>query len=247
MPNIQIANVLTAAQDFLDEMNEFDRQSARKPPDPVIVFAHDPVACACASYRIWKSNPSSRWNDLDVMVPAPEDIAKAEQLKRYYRERLIIESLTKMGSNNRSEFRRKLGMLVVNELPITNREIGMLHRLPYFYQEDLDIDAVVDETNHNIKKPFPNGYLIQNYTLIPLRRVLRSRNSGDYFHYWFKDTTYNHPHNLVVKADNPLMPLTDDLFKRAELQVNTRLYVRDFRAYHKSKLYYQLADLRLAN
>lgn len=247
MPNIQIANVSIAAQDFLQQMQEFDRMSARQPVDSQIVFAHDPVACACASYRAWTHNPGSRWHDLDTIVPEQQDIEKAEQLKRYYRERLVMESLTQVGDIKRSEFRRKLALLSVNELPITSREIGLLHRLPYFYQEDLDLDAVVAETNCQISQTFPGALTVKNYCVIPSRRMLKSRSAGEYYHYWFKDTTYNHPHSLVIKSDNPLRSLIDGIFLLPELRLNGHLFVKPFKGYHKSKQYYQLAEISLAS
>ena len=246
MTNVIIASTTSPFNKLMNEIEQFDRMTSRQPQITEIEFKYDPLACACASYRIWQTNQACRWNDLNQIIPGQEDIEQAEQLKQYYRERLVMQSLTRVGNTNQSEFRRKLAQLVVNDLVITNRELGLLYRLPYFYQEDLGIDAVVQETNCQIQ-PLLSASPVENYTLNPLRRVLKSRSSGEYYHYWFKDTTHNHPHSLVVRSDNSLKSLIDGLFVLPQIQINGLLFVKQFRGYHNNKQYYQLAEIKLVD
>lgn len=214
-------------------------------PLPTIALPADPVACACASYRVWKENPARRWADIETVVVWQDDIEEAERLKKYYRDRMIIEALKSSNGANRSTFRQKLAKLVLNELPITKKEIGLLCRLPYFYEEDQDLDFIVANTNCEIPE---TGHIpVENYTLVPIRRVLRSRSMGDYYHYWFRDTIYNTAHNLVVKHENPLRSLIDGLFKLPQIRINATLFRKQFRGYHQSKQYYQLAEVTLVS
>ncbi len=244
MPNLQIVGS-NPHQALLDDFGSLDRRTPEAPL-AAIKFKQDPVAAACASYRIWTESPANRWSDLEYVQVTQEDIERAEQLKKYYREKLVMESLTSMRNVNRSEFRRKLAQLVVNELVYTKRELGLLYRLPYFYQEDLDLDAIVAETDCKLVTDVLGAKDVHEYGLAPLRQVLRSRASGDYYHYWFRDTTYNHPHNLVVRHDNPLRSLIDGLFKQTRIHINGLLFVKSFRGYHQSKHFYQIGNMELS-
>ena len=237
---------MNSVVDLNEVVDEWELDSSTVKPLEPLIFKFDPVACACASYRLWKSNPQGpiRWHDLNTITPAAEDVEQANQLKHYYRNHLVIESLkqTTVGS----EFRRKLALLVINELPITKREIGMLLRLPYFYQEDLDLDAVVAETNCEIKSTLPGPVAAYNYTLIPIKRILKSRSIAEHYQYWFKDIKHNHPHALIVKTDNPLVSLIDGLFQLPELKVDAALFNKSFNGYHRTKQYFQLVNLKLS-
>lgn len=244
MPNLQIVGS-NSHQVLLDDFGSLDRRTPEAPL-AVIKFKQDPVAAACASYRIWSESPANRWQDLESVNVTQEDIQRAEQLKKYYREKLVMESLTSMRNVNRSEFRRKLAQLVVNELVYTKKELGLLYRLPYFYQEDLDLDAIVAETDCKLATEVVSAKEVHGYELAPLRRILRSRASGEYYHYWFRDTTYNRPHNLVVRHDNPLRSLIDGLFKQSQIRIDGLLFAKSFRGYHQSKQYYQLGNMELS-
>ncbi len=118
-----------------------------KTPLPLVKLPADPVACACASYRVWKENPTRRWADLETVVVWQDDIEEAERLKKYYREHMVMEALKSTNGINRSKFRQKLAKLVVNELDITKEEIGLLLRLPYFYEEDQALDSSAEGTD----------------------------------------------------------------------------------------------------
>ncbi len=217
-----------------------------EPPLPTIKLPADPVVCACASYRVWKENPGRRWEDITTVVVWQDDIEEAERLKKYYRERMVLQALTSKQSSGLSPFRTKLSKLIVDQLPITKKEIGLLMRLPYFYEEDRDLDFIVENTNCNLAD-VPSTVPVTNRTLEPVRRVLRSRAMGDYYHYWFRDTIYNTAHNLVVRHDNPLRAMVDGLFALPQIHINSTLFKKQFRGYHQSKQYYQLADVTLVS
>ena len=72
---------------------DFDDWVGQEPkkPSPVVKLPHDPVACACASYRTWKEHPNRRWEDLETVVVWQDDIEEAERLKKYYREAMVLE------------------------------------------------------------------------------------------------------------------------------------------------------------
>jgi hypothetical protein len=229
--------------DLQDAFDVWASVNSEEKSAPLVKLPNDPVACACASYRTWKENPARRWEDLETVVVWQDDIEEAERLKKYYRDRLVIQALKNTSGTATSSFRQKLGKLVVNELEITKKEIGLLCRLPYFYQEDQDLDFIVANTNCNLPETGPIP--VQNYTIVPIKQMLRSRSTGDYYVYWFRDTIYNTAHNLVVKHDNPLRSLVDGLFALPQIRINATLFRKQFRGYHQSKQCYQLASVTL--
>jgi hypothetical protein len=155
-----------------------------------------------------------------------DDIEEAERLKKYYRERMVVEALKSSNGVNRSQFRQKLAKLVVNELLITKKEIGLLCRLPYFYEEDQALDGIVAETNDTKVE----GTSCHAYSgeFLPLQRILVSRASGDYYHYWFTDAERT-PYNFVIKTDNPLRSMFESMYNQGPMHLNANIYPKSMR------------------
>jgi hypothetical protein len=108
----------------------------------LLEFKHDPVALAIASYRIWRDT-GIRWTDLENTTPLEEDVHRAQQLRKYYAGQMTFDALK--GSGLKTEFRRKLYAIATNCHTYTKEDIGLLHRLPYFYEEDLTLDSLVND------------------------------------------------------------------------------------------------------
>ena len=246
MSSIKITSTNQAFQNILDEFEDFESRLSGSPPiKKVITFKQDPIACACASYRVWKETPARRWEDIDNVVVWQDDIEQAQALRTYYRERLVISALKNVNGKV-SEFRRKLGALVTDQLEITKEEIGMLYRLPYFYAEDLDIDYVVENTaNSKAISPVLTDSQPMVMTFSPLRKILRSRRSGEINQYWWTTGTGGIPFAFSIRTDNPLMGMIDSLFERKQVALKHRVRPSSFRGYHADRWYYQLYDLRL--
>lgn len=236
---IQITSPNPAIQEILDMVDSWEQL---EPPAPVITLPNDPVACACASYRVWKENPARRWEDIETVVVWQDDIEEAERLKKYYRERMIMEALKSANGINRSQFRQKLAKLVINELLITKKEIGLLMRLPYFYEEDQALDTIVELTDDSKVQ----GTSCHAYTgvVTPLNKILASRNSGDFYHYWFTDADRT-PYNFVIKSDNPLRGMFEAIYNKGAMHINANLYPKSMRG-HRGHRYYQLGSVELA-
>lgn len=206
------------------------------PKQPLIEFKDDPVALACASYRYWIDAPHTRWVEFDQLTVIPQDRTKAEELKKYYRDRLMIEALTSTRNQPPSEFRQKLYKVITDCAELTQNDIGLLYRLPYFYQEDQDVDAVMEQTKsvdiHQI------GHNITgNFSLI--KKVLRSRKHGDYHDYWMCREGDHAPYLVIVKSDNPLNSVWNSLLKRP-VSLTGKIWTKQHRGFHKRRQYYQL-------
>jgi len=242
MLNTQIMQLSSILNDWLDENSNFTEPES---PKKTLTFKQDPIACACASYRIWKENPVRRWSDLDSVVVWQDDIEQAQALRRYYRERLVMSALKKRNGNI-SEFRRKLGALVTDQLELTKNELGLLYRLPYFYAEDQDIDYVVENTaNSSEIAPVLADFQPMTMTFRPLRKIFRSRRSGETNQYWWTADSGGVPFSLSVRVDNPLMGMIDSLFDREQVTLQSRVKPTTFRGYYPDCWHYQLYDVRL--
>ena len=234
--------MLTARIDRLDENRNF---SLPEPPKRTLTFKQDPIALACASYRIWKENPARRWSELESVTVWQDDIEQAQALRQYYRERLVMSAL-KNRTGGTSEFRRKLGALVTDQLEITKDELGILHRLPYFYAEDQDIDYVVENTSNSSEiTPVLSDFQPMTMTFRPLRKIFRSRRGGDTNQYWWTTESSGIPFSLSVQVNNPLMGMIDSLFDREQVQLQHRVKPTTFRGYYPDHWHYQLYDVRL--
>jgi len=220
MPNIQIVGGTKTIQDILDDLEEFGAHATRSVPPPKLVkLKDDPVVLACASYRMYQENDRHRWLDFEQVVVWDDDREEADRLKAYYRERFKETTFNMLKSVNNvglSSFRRKLYQLVNGDLAITEKEIGLLYRLPYFYAEDQALDSIASATE-SIPEHIPAHKQVLKLTL--LKKVLRSRSSGEVDQYWFTEESNRCAYMLPVKTDNILANFFDSIVsKRLDIE-----------------------------
>ncbi len=211
-------------------------QMSGEEASPDIKFSDDPITLACASYRTWTENCNQRWADFDQVVVWEGDRDTASELRAYYRDQTahVLFDVLKHTNNQRpvSEFRRKLSLLVNNQLVITQAEIGLLHRLPYFYAEDLALDEIARVTESVARSPFDDSPFDEVETLSGqfqlLKKVLRSRRSGEHYQYWFTSNLSPAAYLLSVKSDNPLRTMIESVVNRPSLQLKAQMFVKPF-------------------
>jgi hypothetical protein len=243
MPNLQIVGGTQAFQDILDEFKDFETRLTKEPPPKIIALKDDPVVLACAAYRMYQENPRHRWMDFDQVVVWHADREEAERLKAYYRNRFAETTFNMLKrTNNRglSSFRRKLYLLATNDLQITEREIGLLHRLPYFYAEDLALDEIMQSMT-SVAEHIPAHKQTLNLTLI--KKVLRSRNAGESNQYWFRDDTNSYAYMLPVQTDNILANFFDSMADKP-MAVEAMVVCKQMQG-RTNYLYFQLASPRV--
>ena len=207
-------------------------QMAGETPSPEIRFSDDPITLACASYRTWLEHPHQRWTEFDKVVVWEGDRDTANELRTYYRGRTahVLFDVLKHTDNRKpvaSEFRRKLSLLVNNQLVITMAEIGLLHRLPYFYAEDLALDEIARVTESAARSPFDEVEALSGQFQL-LKKVLRSRRSGEHYQYWFTSNLSPAAYLLSVKSDNPLRTMIESVVTRPSLQLKAQMFVKPF-------------------
>ena len=225
-------------QDLTIDWNDF--KAVFKSPETNIAFAEDPVALAWASYRAYLDNPVMRWAAFDTVTVTDQDRAKAQEIRSYYTGRILMGAIKNNG--NISEFRKKLYGLLIGETGIKPSEIGILHRLPYFYVEDTALDQVIERTQSAV--PLPSSDLAGTFTII--QRILVSRKQGDYVNFWLSHNKRPEPFLIVVKSDNPLLTLLEGILANP-VQLSATAHFKHHRGYHSNRHYHQLGNVELVS
>ena len=222
--------------------------TAQRNPEPLLArFSDDPVALSIQSYLIWKSNPSRRWVPVDeVGRVTPEARAMAQELRTYFLHRNTMKVLQ---GQTPTEFQNKMNGLLNDIRLLQQDEMGLLYRLPYFWQEDLALDQVFEGATHIDVEPPSSGLsawrvVTTHARLIPIREVLKSRKSGDFVQFWF--STHDGERCMyAVRADNSLIGVFRSLFKRESIQVKATAMLHRLPGSHIRTNYWKLSGLEL--
>lgn len=241
----QIVNIVEDDDfDILSPPTVYDNSTSRVPKAPVpdATFSDDPLALSITSYLIWKNNPSRRWVAFsEVGRPGYEAREMAAEIRKYYLHRSTMKVL--MGKTP-TEFQYKMNAFLADIRPLKTDELGLLYRIPYFYQEDLALDQVF-EGAQQIEQDGPVLYSITNHTtLTPIQEVLKSRRSGDFCQFWFSDTGGQRC-VYEVKSDNKLLSVFRSLFRKPELAVTCQSQMQALRGSHIQTRFWRLMNLEL--
>lgn len=183
----------------------------------------DPVALGCAAYRLWdfkSSNP--RFTNFSFIKTTPEDYQLAKEIKSYYIKRLTLKKL-KYGKL--TPFAEDLYNLVSEKDSIdeVRKKVGMIYRLPYFYQEDLDRDYL---TEYFRNQTLNYGPVSRHETrrLFPVKKIFRSRRDGEKLEYWWKDHN-NEPVLWSFKNNTGFGNLIDSLFDHDHCDIHCYFHI----------------------
>lgn len=228
---------MTTVNLYEDLEGLLDWSSPAKKASPPLELKDDPVVLAMASYRIWL-HTGIRWTDLENTTVISDDRVHASVLKKYYAGQMTMDALK--GEGLKTTFRRKLYAIATNCHEYTKEDVGLLYRLPYFYEEDLTLDRLVSEftsAESGAKKEIHGVFSLH-------KKMLRSRRSGEYYHYWLKQEGSSHLFKLVVKADDSLRSLVESLLEQPREYTATAYYkgMQGRRRFN----YIQLGNMKLA-
>ena len=227
-------------QDLTLDWDDFKAVFKTEDTKPDMTFADDPVALAWASYRAYLANPVNRWADFDTVTVTDQDREKAREIRSYYTGRILMGAIKNNG--NISEFRKKLYGLLIGETGLKSNEIGILHRLPYFYTEDTALDQVIEQTQSAVMLPSSN--IAGTFTVI--QRILISRKHGEYVNFWLRHNKRPEPFLIATKLDNPLLPLLEGILANP-VNLSATAHFKYHRGYHSNRHYHQLGNVELAS
>lgn len=210
----------------IDTLTEYDDQEVR--------FAEDPIALACANYRETSSGRFHGFGDLNSVTVNEKDREEAARVRRYYSDRFAMSVLR---GYTLSEYRKKLYAVMNDNAPLKRKDLGLLYKLPYFYQEDMVLEQLALE-NFNSDRNIDQTLVAR---LTPKTSYRSRRKNFEGVIYWWT-TDENHLVQWPVSEKNPLGSLVDGLFSsgrpsliQANFMVGERSMARPLKFYRISQ------------
>ena len=191
------------------DFGERERERDRRP----LTEKADPLALAWVAYAVWLKFPNRRWAEWSDLEVHEHDREMARVTREYYRNKLAMRALK--NTREPTEFERDL-YDICNGGIMRECHKGILYRLPYFYVEDTETEALRDRFTVGPQDiDVIPAFLLERSTrrLAPDTRIFHSRRRREVMQYWFRDTVTNHPVAWNVVYDNPLRSLVDHLHR----------------------------------
>jgi hypothetical protein len=191
------------------EFELMERERDRRP----ITEKADPLALSWVAYGVWKKDPKKRWIEWRDLEVHEHDREMARVTREYYRNRLAMRALR--NTREPTEFERDL-YEICNGGIMRVCHMGMLYRLPYFYVEDTETEALRDRFDDGPRDTDVIPAFLQERStrvLAPDARIFHSRKRREVMQYWFRDVNTGHPVAWNVMYDNPLRSMVDHLHR----------------------------------
>ena len=203
-----------------------------------ITFKQDPIALSVAVHRnyVESDGTTQRWIEFDSVLASEQDLQTAEELKKYYKDRIMVKTLKGL---NISKYQITLYSILNGEKQVTNDELGMIYRLPYFYAEDQAKERIKETCSRAKVQPALEN---RASAIRPLTKFMYSRRGGEATEYWFMDEK-DCPVLVKVSTTNTLNKLFGGLYKRPYLTVHGMFRPRRDR--HHQFNYYELVNMEL--
>ena len=214
-------------------------------PDRTIQFEDDPIALSCASYRLGQAG-YGQYHDFDMLKPEPEDRQQALNIRNYYRAKITWQLLARTQQQQPpTPFRQKLMGIIENTYQITQSDLGILYRIPYFYQEDTAHDAIfADLPRYEIIRTI--GENIEE-TFVLMQQVAVMRRARDTVEYWLRSANTVVPCMTAIDSKNMLKPLLDSVLSRGPVRLRANWYPKSlWNGQGSDRMYYKLARIELA-
>lgn len=219
---------VTETSDPLDSI--FDKDFFKTIGDEVrdnrpVVLHDDPFALSVASWRkAVESNYALRWMTLTECRATDADRIRAGEMIKFYQDKIAINVLK---NSVMTDFSHDL-YAMINTGRVTHQQLGMLLRLPYFYQEDLDRIEIARQVNSlphrrmTLAQAMP--YERVTHQLKPLKKIFSGRKNSELWEYWFV-TEFNDPVCWSVKTTNPLVSIVEGLFVQPHCWIEGHYHV----------------------
>jgi hypothetical protein len=186
----------------------------------------DPLALSWASYWITKQHPQRRWTDLENVKAHDHDHEIARTTRRFYRDKFMMKMLH---GAPLTKFQTDL-YEICNDGELTRGHLGMLYRLPYFYEEDIKRQELATKFEKKLAVSGNPNLLVEEKkrTLTPIERIFCSRARHESVEFWFQDQ-HGYPVKWSVMSNNTLISLVEGLHKQPSIDVTAMFYGRTTR------------------
>jgi hypothetical protein len=189
-------------------------------------FLEEPLLVSCTLHRLQKEyredDDKRFWSmtynhDEIVKRVTDQDRVFAESVKNYYMSKLVV---AKLRGDHFTKFRTDL-LQYLNDSPkaLTSHFIGMVYKLPCFYEYDMKLVEIFG-TDH---KDISNDLRYRDREDITLTFITKTDNGqkrSRHYEYWFKDESDTRI-LLEVEKNNPIINLWEQTIQVGKLNINT--------------------------
>lgn len=195
-----------------------------------ITVPQDPLVLSCTLYRLRKIDPSV-WHSLTLDGKLAEnlneeDISLADKIRTHFQHKLLLLKL-KLGKL--SKFRTDLTNFLNSNsayadgtYSFPNSYVGMLYKLPYFYEYDKGIETIFDGMYSEVK----GAEVVQDVRSLKfITKLLPHSRRNSNLEYWFTDVVGNKV-SLVVEKNNPLAGLWESVIRQNDVLIDGRYEIR---------------------
>lgn len=208
------ASIIAALDDFL---KDFDNETVLSLS--VKHFTEDPLVLTVAARRRWINQDTiDRWpTSLDSVPTVPEDREVADRIREYYKNKILLR---KLKTAEVTQFYQDLYGVITDSV-ITEKHLGMLYRLPYFYYEDQERDQLREyfDSKGKMSLSSPHLYEIDSKHLTPVKTLMRCRRGSERVEFWF-ETSEGLPVMIPVDSNNSLLELMHSIFDNGNIEMS---------------------------
>ena len=232
---------LIATSSLEDIFQRFESEKSSRSEEPLSI-SDDPLALSWASYGVWKKG-GARWLDLASVKAYDHDHDMARETRAYYKGSLALQGLQGKSISN---FRQDLYAVLLGQRPFQQRDLGMVYRLPYFYEEDQRREWLREHHWDQQRSGRADPSVIpdrKTVTLHYLTKIFVSRRRHEVDEYWFESD--DGLCQLIVLSNNPIksfMVSAIEKYQDTGLEVEATWYPRVDR---RGMPYHQIGDMRL--
>ena len=209
--------------------NELVEASESKDTEVLYNFTTDPLLISCTLYRLIKEsreNDSISYLNWSLNEHANQIVNKitdqdrvfAESVKTYYLSKLLM---AKLRGDDFTKFKTDL-MQYLHASPntLTSRFLGMVYKLPYFYEYDMQLIEIFGGENKTLGSDRQRSK--EDITLTFIAKADNGQKRARHYEYWFKDDSDTRI-LLEVEKHNPVRNLWEQTIKNGKLNVSTFL------------------------
>ena len=183
----------------------------------------DPLVLSCTLFRFANPNsedhdPSFRFfnliNHQSQILEKTTDVDRklADDIRRHYRGKFVF---LRLRGEQPTKFRKDLEKFVAVDwnpsFTITEKTVGMICKLPFFYEHDMGlINDVFGSETHNIKRHVSIGDPV---TLTFIKALDENQKGKTTLSYWFKDL-HDNRFSIPVEKNNSLIPTWEEFIKK---------------------------------
>jgi hypothetical protein len=196
-------------------------------PETSYNFTTDPLLVSCTLYRLIKESRENNsisclnWSltshmDKIAAKITDEDRTFSESLRSYYKSKLLV---AKLRGDHFSDYRTTLlKYLTDSPMKITERSVGMIYRLPYFFQYDMQLIEIFGGEYTNLGST-PKYVDRTDVELSFIAKADSGQKRKRTYEFWFKDDS-GIRFLLEVEKHNPIMNLWEQTIKSEKMSIN---------------------------